>query len=56
MKVKCPTCQKEVEWMPENRYRPFCSQHCKTIDLGAWASEEYTVEAQSNDWQEEQAR
>lgn len=38
----CPTCQKEIVWSPENPYRPFCSQRCQLIDLGAWANEEYT--------------
>jgi endogenous inhibitor of DNA gyrase (YacG/DUF329 family) len=28
---------------PENRWRPFCSERCKMIDLGAWANEEYRV-------------
>lgn len=37
--VKCPHCEKAVAWIPENRYRPFCSERCKLIDLGEWASE-----------------
>ena len=41
--VKCPTCGKPVEWRVENRYRPFCSERCRKIDLGAWASESYRV-------------
>lgn len=41
--VKCPTCGKTVVWTIENHYRPFCSERCKQIDLGAWASEEYRV-------------
>jgi endogenous inhibitor of DNA gyrase (YacG/DUF329 family) len=32
-----------VEWTAENRFRPFCSERCKLIDLGAWASERYRV-------------
>jgi endogenous inhibitor of DNA gyrase (YacG/DUF329 family) len=43
--VKCPTCGKPVEWKPENRFRPFCSERCRQIDLGAWASESYRVPA-----------
>lgn len=38
MNVQCPTCQKTVEWIPENVYRPFCCERCKLIDLGEWAS------------------
>jgi endogenous inhibitor of DNA gyrase (YacG/DUF329 family) len=41
--VNCPTCGKPVEWRAENRHRPFCSERCKQIDLGAWANEEYRV-------------
>ncbi|ANQ83873.1 DNA gyrase inhibitor YacG [Azoarcus olearius] len=41
--VKCPTCGAQVPWVPESRYRPFCSARCRQIDLGAWASEEYKV-------------
>jgi hypothetical protein len=43
--VKCPQCGKPVEWSPASRWRPFCSERCKTIDLGAWASEAYRVPA-----------
>lgn len=45
MKVKCPTCKKKTEW-ENNPYRPFCSERCKLIDLGAWAAEEYKIEAE----------
>jgi hypothetical protein len=38
-KVKCPTCGKAVEWSEKNPWRPFCSERCKLIDLGEWASE-----------------
>ncbi|NLG77898.1 MAG: DNA gyrase inhibitor YacG [Xanthomonadaceae bacterium] len=36
--VPCPTCGRTVEWKPTSRWRPFCSERCKLIDLGAWAS------------------
>jgi hypothetical protein len=41
--VICPICGKPVEWRPENRWRPFCSERCKKIDLGAWAADDYRV-------------
>ncbi len=41
--VPCPRCGKAVEWSPASRWRPFCSERCKTIDLGAWASESYRI-------------
>jgi hypothetical protein len=30
-------------YAPENRWRPFCSERCRTIDLGNWAAEAYRV-------------
>lgn len=38
--VKCPTCDRELEWSPASPFRPFCSDRCRLIDLGAWLSEE----------------
>jgi uncharacterized protein len=42
-RVACPTCGKSVEWTPHSASRPFCSERCKLIDLGAWATERYRV-------------
>ncbi|MBD3609886.1 MAG: DNA gyrase inhibitor YacG [Gammaproteobacteria bacterium] len=42
-KVKCPTCGKETEWKAENKWRPFCSERCKLIDLGEWANESHRI-------------
>lgn len=47
--VKCPTCGVAVEWLPTNLFRPFCSERCKQIDLGAWASERYTIPVADDD-------
>jgi len=44
--VRCPQCGAPVEWAPASRWRPFCSERCKVIDLGAWASEAYRVPAE----------
>lgn len=41
--VDCPTCGKKVEWAEINKFRPFCSERCKQIDLGAWATEQYAL-------------
>ena len=41
--VGCPHCGTMIEWNPQNRFRPFCSERCKMIDLGAWATERYRV-------------
>jgi len=42
--VKCPTCDKPVEWSESNPYRPFCSERCKLIDLGAWADGSHRID------------
>jgi endogenous inhibitor of DNA gyrase (YacG/DUF329 family) len=48
MKVRCPVCKKEIEYSPENPYRPFCSERCKIIDLGDWAMEKHALPADEN--------
>jgi hypothetical protein len=42
MKIICPVCKNITTW-EENPFRPFCSERCKLIDLGAWASGEYRL-------------
>lgn len=42
MTVTCPSCHKETVW-EGNPFRPFCSERCQLIDLGAWISGEYQV-------------
>jgi endogenous inhibitor of DNA gyrase (YacG/DUF329 family) len=41
--VACPNCGVAVPWTPASRWRPFCSERCKIIDFGGWASEAYRV-------------
>ncbi|HEX8740257.1 MAG TPA: DNA gyrase inhibitor YacG [Casimicrobiaceae bacterium] len=41
--VRCPQCGKSVPWAAESKWRPFCSERCRTLDLGAWLSERYRV-------------
>jgi uncharacterized protein len=43
--VRCPACGKQALYAPENPARPFCSPRCRSVDLGAWASESYRVDA-----------
>lgn len=42
---KCPTCGKAFRFrtIADWPSYPFCTDRCKTIDLGAWLSEEYKV-------------
>jgi len=44
--VTCPTCGGDSVYAPTNRYRPFCSERCKNMDLGAWASERFRMPTQ----------
>jgi len=43
--VRCPQCGGDSLFEPANRWRPFCSERCRQIDLGAWASESFRVPA-----------
>lgn len=38
MIIACPICGKSTRYHTQNTYRPFCSERCKLIDLGEWAS------------------
>jgi endogenous inhibitor of DNA gyrase (YacG/DUF329 family) len=39
--IRCPICKKEIA--PGSPDFPFCSERCRTIDLGNWASEKYKI-------------
>ncbi len=39
--MRCPICKKPVDARSE--LAPFCSERCKLIDLGNWASGKYRV-------------
>jgi endogenous inhibitor of DNA gyrase (YacG/DUF329 family) len=41
--LRCPTCQRPIEWSDQFPYRPFCSERCRLIDLGAWLSETHAI-------------
>jgi len=41
--VTCPACKGDSVYSATNAYRPFCSERCKNMDLGAWASESFRV-------------
>jgi endogenous inhibitor of DNA gyrase (YacG/DUF329 family) len=42
-KVRCPQCDAAILWSVDNPYRPFCSERCKIIDLGQWATGAYRI-------------
>ena len=41
--VKCPTCGTSVVWSEQEAHRPFCSERCRLIDLGEWATGSYAI-------------
>ena len=45
--VPCPNCRKPSLYAARNPWRPFCSQRCRNADLGAWASEQFRVPAET---------
>ena len=45
--VNCPNCQKLVDWTEQNKFRPFCSERCKLIDFGEWATEKHSIAGES---------
>ena len=45
--LKCPICKQPVAGAAEDF--PFCSERCRTIDLGRWASGQYVVSSPVQD-------
>ncbi|AVP58642.1 DNA gyrase inhibitor YacG [Pulveribacter suum] len=41
--VPCPACGGPSLYSPANPSRPFCSERCRKIDLGAWANDEFRM-------------
>jgi endogenous inhibitor of DNA gyrase (YacG/DUF329 family) len=39
--MKCPICKKEVAL--GDPHMPFCSERCRIIDLGNWATGKYVI-------------
>jgi endogenous inhibitor of DNA gyrase (YacG/DUF329 family) len=46
-RVPCPTCKRPAVFAPSNPWRPFCSERCRGVDLGAWANESYRMPVES---------
>jgi endogenous inhibitor of DNA gyrase (YacG/DUF329 family) len=53
--VTCPTCRRAVEWSENSTYRPFCSDRCRLIDLGAWLAEQHRIPDESAAGEETQS-
>jgi len=54
--VSCPTCGKLVEWSQSQRWKPFCSERCKLIDLGDWIDERHRIPGDITDTHDEDIR
>lgn len=42
--MRCPICDNEFD-PAESTAKPFCSERCRTIDLGRWLDETYSLPA-----------
>lgn len=47
--IACPTCGKPVPWTEDSRWRPFCSERCRLIDLGDWIDERHRIGGTEDD-------
>ena len=50
LKLRCPTCKKPVK--SNDAEFPFCSDRCRLIDLGKWASGGYVISSPATDTDE----
>ncbi len=50
LKLRCPICKKPVK--NGDAEFPFCSERCRTIDLGKWASGAYVISSPVQDTSE----
>jgi endogenous inhibitor of DNA gyrase (YacG/DUF329 family) len=50
LKLRCPICRKTVKSTDPDF--PFCSDRCRSIDLGKWASGAYVVSSPTSDEEE----
>jgi uncharacterized protein len=45
--VRCPTCRRTIASEREP-FRPFCSERCRLIDLGAWFTEQRRIPGENS--------
>jgi uncharacterized protein len=43
VRLPCPTCKRTIVWSEEFPWRPFCSERCKMVDLGAWLTGAHAI-------------
>lgn len=55
VRVNCPTCKRGIAWSDDYAFRPFCSERCRLIDLGAWLSEQHAIPGTEPEFSDESA-
>ena len=45
----CPQCRQPASLEPSNRFRPFCGERCKLLDLGEWFAGRYSIPTAEDD-------
>jgi endogenous inhibitor of DNA gyrase (YacG/DUF329 family) len=48
-RYECPTCKREISWNSDFPWRPFCSERCKMVDLGAWLANDRAIAGEPAD-------
>jgi endogenous inhibitor of DNA gyrase (YacG/DUF329 family) len=43
--MTCPTCKRPLDDRAEAAFRPFCSERCRTADLGSWLDAAFRISA-----------
>ncbi len=54
--MACAQCGEPAEAGVANPWRPFCSERCKLMDLGAWLSGHYAIPAEDDVLAQDQDR
>ncbi|MEZ5498590.1 MAG: DNA gyrase inhibitor YacG [Steroidobacteraceae bacterium] len=47
--MTCPNCGRVITWSDAFPQRPFCSERCRLVDLGAWFAEERAISGEANE-------
>jgi len=46
--IRCPICRKRFD-SEQSSSLPFCSERCRSVDLGRWLGESYSVPVERRD-------
>ncbi len=41
--MKCPSCKEEISESADKKFRPFCSERCRSLDLSHWLNERNVI-------------